>query len=576
MKKSEVCAIFRDMAEMMEILGEDVYRIRAYQRAARSIENTSADIMDLAARRELTKIPGVGRELAGKIEEILATGTLRKYEELKERVPPGLLEILRVPGLGPKTARVLHGELGIEGIAALEGLAREGRLKDLPGIKAKTEENILRGIALLRSAEERRPLGMVLPLGQLVVEALKEGAPVSRVSLAGSIRRCRETVGDIDILASSGDPEKVMDFFTRLPPVAEIITRGATRTSVRTKDGLQIDLRVVPDESYGAALCYFTGSKEHNIRVRELGVRSGLKVNEYGVFRGKKRVAGATEEEVFDALGLPFIPPEMREDRGEVEAGLEGRLPRLVELGEIKGDLHVHSKYSDGSASLREIADKARRMGLQWVAVCDHSRSLKVAGGLDPAALAKKKQEIEAFNAGSKDVKLLCGSEVEIGLDGGLDYPDEILAGLDVVIAAIHTGFRQSREIQTRRLIKATQSPYVHVIAHPTGRLIGERDGYAVDLEAVYKAAAETRTFLEINAWYKRLDLNDLECRKASETGVKFSIGSDAHLLNQMDFLALGTGVARRGWLTARQVINTLSHRELAVLLKGKRSLFPK
>jgi DNA polymerase (family 10) len=569
-KKSEVCAIFRDMAQMMEILGEDVYRIRAYQRAARSIEHTAADITVMAARRELTKIPGVGRELAGKIEEILATGTLRKYEELKEKVPPGLLEILRIPGLGPKTARVLYGELGIGGIAELERLAKEGRLKNLPGIKAKTEENIMRGIALLRCAGERRPLGTVLPFGQLVVDALKEGAPVSRVSLAGSIRRLKETVRDIDILASSDDPEKVIEFFIRLPPVAEIIARGETRASVRTKDGLQIDLRVVPEYSYGAALCYFTGSKEHNIRVRELGVRLGLKVNEYGVFSDKTRIAGETEEGVFAALGLPFIPPEMREDRGEVEAGLEGSLPRIVEFGEIKGDLHVHSEYSDGAASLSEIAAKARQMGLQWAAVCDHSQSLKVAGGLDAAALAKKKHEIVAFNAGSEDVKLLCGSEVEIGLDGSLDYPDEILAGLDVVVAAIHTGFRQGREVQTHRLVRAMRNPYVHVIAHPTGRLIGEREGYAVDLEAVYQVAAETRTVLEINAWYKRLDLSDVECRKASDKGVKFGIGSDAHLINQMDFLALGTGVARRGWLTARQMINTLSYRELTVFFKEK------
>lgn len=556
----------------MEILGEDAYRIRAYQRAAQNIENLAEDIAAIAARGELTRIPGIGKELARKIEEILSTGTLQKYEELKKKVPPGLVELLQVPGIGPKTAKMLYEELGIESLAQLERLAREGRLKGLPGIKAKTEENIRRGIELLRSVQERRPLGLVLPLARHIITLLRERAPVSRIDLAGSIRRYRETVGDVDILVASQAPEKVMDVFTSLPVVAEVIARGPTKSSIRTADGLQVDLRVVPEESYGAALCYFTGSKAHNIRVRELGVRRGLKINEYGVFRGEERVAGATEAEVFAAVGLPYIPPELREDRGEIEAALEGRLPLLVSLGEIKGDCHVHSKYSDGSASLEEIAAKARALGYEWVAVCDHSQSLKVAGGLDLAALAKKRAAIAAFNARSQDVKLLCGAEVEIGMDGRLDYPDEVLAELDFVVAAIHTGLRQSSEVQTRRLLSAINNPYVHVIAHPTGRLLGEREAYALDLEAIFKAAQATGTMLEINAYYKRLDLNDIHCRAAAEKGVKFAIGSDAHLLDQMDFLELGVGVARRGWLGPAQVINTLSYRELLAVLARKRN----
>lgn len=570
MKNSDVCAIFRQMAEIMEILGEDVYRIRAYQRAAQNIENLTEDIAAIAARGELTKIPGIGKELARKIEEILSTGTLQKYEELKKKVPPGLVELLQVPGVGPKTAKMLYEELGIESVAQLERLAREGRLKGLPGIQAKTEENILRGIGLLRSVQERRPLGLVLPVARHIVTLLRERAPVSRVSLAGSIRRYRETVGDVDILAVSREPEAVMDVFIGLPVVAEVIAHGPTKSSIRTADGLQVDLRVVPEESYGAALCYFTGSKAHNIRVRELGVRRGLKINEYGVFRGEERIAGATEEEVLAAVGLPYIPPEMREDRGEIEAALEGRLPRVVDLGEIKGDCHVHSKYSDGSASLEEIAAKARRLGYEWVVVCDHSQSLKVAGGLDLAALGKKRAAIAAFNTKSRDVKLLCGAEVEIGMDGRLDYPDEVLAELDFVVAAIHTGLRQSREVQTRRLLSAINNPYVHAIAHPTGRLLGEREAYAIDLEAIFKAAQATGTLLEINAYYRRLDLNDIHCRAAAEKGVKFAIGSDAHLLDQMDFLELGVGVARRGWLGPEQVINTLGYRELLMTLGRK------
>lgn len=571
MKNSDVCTVFRQMAEIMEILGEDAYRIRAYQRAAQNIENLPEDIAAVAARKDLTKIPGIGKEIARKIEEILATGTLQKYEELKKRVPAGLVELLQVPGIGPKTARMLYNELGIENVTVLERLAQEGRLKGLPGIKAKTEQNILHGISLMRSVQERRPLGLVLPLARHVIALLQERAPVSRVSTAGSIRRCRETVGDVDLLAASAEPEKVVDIFVGLPFVAEIIAHGPTKGSVRTSDGLQIDLRVVPEESFGAALCYFTGSKAHNIRVRELGVRLGLKINEYGVFRGEDRIAGATEEEVFASVGLPYIPPEMREDRGEIETGLDGRLPQVVTLADIKGDFHVHSKYSDGSASLEEIAEKARRLGLEWVAVCDHSQTLKVAGGLDATALEKKRAAIEAFNAHSPDVKLLCGTEVEIGVDGSLDYPDDVLTSLDVVVAAIHTAFRQDEGVQTRRLLSAINNPYVHAVAHPTGRLLGERAGYALDLEQVFEAAARTGTFLEINAYYKRLDLNDVAVRAAAEKGIRFVIGSDAHLLDQMEFLELGVGVARRGWLTRQQVINSLSYKELLKTLRQKR-----
>ncbi|RDV84180.1 DNA polymerase/3'-5' exonuclease PolX [Ammonifex thiophilus] len=571
MRNAEVCAIFREMAAIMEILGEDPYRIRAYQRAVQNIENLPEDIAVIAARGELTKIPGVGKELARKIEEILATGTLQKYEELKRKVPPGLVELLRVPGIGPKTAKLLYEKLGVKSLAELERLANEGKLKGLPGIGAKTEENIRRGIALLRAVEERRPLGLVLPLARTVANLLREKAPVERVELAGSIRRFKETVGDVDILAASTRPEEVIKVFTTLPLVAEVLAQGPTKASVRTGDGLQIDLRVVPPESYGAALCYFTGSKAHNIRVRELAVKKGLKVNEYGVFRGEERIAGATEEEVYAALGLPYIPPEIREDWGEIEAALEGRLPVLVELGDIKGDFHVHSKYSDGAATLEEIAAEARRLGLEWVAVCDHSPALKVAGGLDVPTLLKKKEAIERFNAQSPDVKLLCGAEVDILLDGRLDYPDEILAQLDVVVAAIHTGLRQSKEVQTKRLLAAIANPYVHAIAHPTGRLLGEREAYELDLEAIFTAAARTGTWLEINAYYKRLDLNDINARAAAARGVKLTIGTDAHLLEQMEFLELGVGVARRAWLTREQVINTLSYEELLARLRAKK-----
>ncbi|MGO0123256.1 DNA polymerase/3'-5' exonuclease PolX [Desulfothermobacter acidiphilus] len=571
MRNAEVCAIFRQLAAIMEILGEDPYRIRAYQRAVQNIENLPEDIADIAARGELTKIPGIGKELARKIEEILATGTLQKYEELKQKVPPGLVDILQVPGIGPKTAKLLHQQLGIKSLAELEQLAREGKLKGLPGIGAKTEENIRRGIALLRAVEERRPLGLVLPLARSVVDWLRQNTPAERVDVAGSIRRFKETVGDVDILAASRRPEAVINAFTGMPLVAEVLAQGPTKASVRTGDGLQIDLRVVSPESYGAALCYFTGSKAHNIRVRELAVRQGLKVNEYGVFRGEERIAGLTEEEVYVAVGLPYIPPEIREDWGEIEAALEGRLPELVKLSDIKGDFHVHSRYSDGASTLEEIADKARALGLQWVAVCDHSPSLKVAGGLDVPTLWKKREAVARLNAQSSGVKLLCGTEVDILADGTLDYADEVLAQLDVVVAAIHMGFKQSRQAQTQRLLAAIRNPHVHAIAHPTGRLLGEREPYELDLEQIFAEAARTGTWMEINAYYKRLDLNDVNARAAAAQGVRFVIGTDAHLLEQMEFMELGVGVARRAWLTREQVINTLSYDELIERLRAKK-----
>ncbi len=568
MKNKEVAEIFRKVAALLEIKGDNPYRIRAYQRAAQNIEALTVDVEELAARGKLERIPGIGKDLAQKIKEILETGTLQKYEELKREIPPELLKFLEIPGFGPKKAKIVYEKLGIKTIEELEKACLEHRLARLPGFGPKTEENILKGIKLLKQKRGRLPLGLVLPWAEELVSLLKKKSPVDRIDVAGSIRRRRETVKDIDILVTSKNPLKVMEIFVSLPMVEEVLLQGETKTSVRLKQGIQVDLRVVDPECYGAALAYFTGSKAHNIRIRELGVQRGLKINEYGIFKGQNRIGGREEEEVFAAVGLPWIPPELREDRGEIEAAQAGTLPRLVGYDEVLGDAHVHSKFSDGSASIEEIAAYARKLGLKWVGICDHSQGLKVAGGVPIEKIMEKKKAIEAFNKRSKDVKLLCGTEVDILADGKLDYPDEILKEFDLVIASIHSGFKQGEENLTQRIVAAMKNPFVHCIGHPTGRLLGEREPYPLDMERIISTAKETKTALEINAYYKRLDLNDIHARAAKEAGVKLLIGTDAHITDQMSYLHLGVAVARRGWCEKDDILNTLNYRQFKKYLK--------
>src|SRR4030066_658608 len=525
MKNQEIAKIFNDIADLLEIKGENPFRIRAYRRAAQNIEGFSKDVSE-TLKGELIKIPGIGQDLAGKIEEYVKTGRLQFYEDLKKEVPEGLSLLLSVPSLGPKTAKLLFEKLQVKNLETLERLAKEHKLIELPGIKEKTEENILKGIEMLKRGVERQPLGKVLPIANDIVKHLRQKARVKKLSIAGSIRRWKDTIKDIDILATSEDPRQVMSVFVHLPYVKDVLMQGPTKSSVIIHEGLQVDLRVVEEESFGAALAYFTGSKAHNIRLREMAVKAGLKIIEYGILRERddKKLGGKEEEDVYRILGLPYIPPEMREDTGEIEAALKGGLPRLVELKDIKGDLHGHSKWSEGNHDFEELTEEARKRGYEYIAITDHSKGLGIARGLTAEKLLNERKKIDALNKKLKGFRLLAGIEVDVRSDGQLDLPDDVLKKMDIVIASIHSGFKQSREQLTKRLVSAMKKPYVSVIAHPTGRLIGERDPYDIDIDEVFKTAKETGTAIEINAYPLRLHLSDVHVRMAKEKGIPLAI----------------------------------------------------
>jgi DNA polymerase (family 10) len=574
MINQEIARIFNEIADLLEIKGGNPFRIRAYRRAAQNIDGLPGDVARME-ERELLEIPGIGQDLAGKIRHYVSSGKMEGYEELKKEIPEGLGVLLTVPGLGPKTAQLLSSRLKIKNIGDLERLAREHRLSGLPGIKEKTEENILKGIEMMKRGKERLPLGRVLPMANELLSHLRKVAPVQELVIAGSLRRWKETIKDIDILATSGEPEKVMSAFVHLPMVKDTLLKGPTKSSVLITEGIQVDLRVVEKESFGAALAYFTGSKEHNIRLREMAVRAGLKINEYGIFResDNKKLGGEKEEDVYRLLGLPYIEPELREDRGEIEAALKGELPKLVELGDMKGDLHVHTKRSDGSHTLEELIKAARSRGYRYIAITDHTKGLGVARGLNENKIIEEANEIRAMNKKLRGFRLLAGAEVDIRSDYTLDLPDEVLKRLDFVVASVHSGFRQSREQLTKRLVSAVRNPYVSVIAHPTGRLIGERDAYEVDLDRVFREAKEAGKAIEINAYPLRLDINDVQAKRAKEIGIPIIISTDTHVLNQFDFMAYGVSIGRRGWLEKSDVINTMGTENLLKWIKKSRAL---
>ena len=557
-----LAGMFSRMADILEFRGENAFKVNAYRKAARTLEDLAESVA--VARREdrLRDIPGIGDALASKISEFLDTGRIAKYDEVSSSVPDGLMDLLRIPGLGPKTLALLHKSLSVENLADLKAALQDGSLARLPGLGEKKADNIRRGIELIERHSGRIPLGEALPVAESVMEALLSVARNhpglrirrERMSYAGSLRRMCETIGDIDILVESDNGGGVVGAFAGLPVVSRVLAQGDTKASVVAEGGLQIDLRVVPEGSFGAALQYFTGSKAHNVALREIGRKLGFKINEYGIFRKGKRIGGRTEEELYRAVGMPWIPPELREDRGEIEAAASGALPRLVEARHIKGDLHVHTEWSDGTADILTMAKKAESLGYEYVAVCDHSASVTYAGGLSPARLAEQVREIRRINRKMNSCRILAGTEVDVRADGSLDYPDDLLRTLDFAVASVHSGFKNR---VTERLIAAAKNPLVTVLGHPTGRLIGEREGYEVETDAVMKACAESGTAMEINAHYLRLDLNDVLARRAREMGVRLSLGTDAHHPDQMDMMRYGLAVARRAWLGKRDVLNS-------------------
>ena len=566
---SEVASMFDHVADLLEIEGANRFRVRAYRNAANTIRDQGRNVADMLRDGEdLSELPSIGKDLAGKIKEIVETGHLALLDEIAKEIPEALVQVTAIPGIGPKRARALYESLDIRSLDDLTKAADEGKIARISGFGPKTQAKIRDELAKGDITEHRIRLAIAEDFAEPLLDYVQKIDGVAKAEIGGSFRRRKETVGDLDILAAAEDGKHVIDRFVEYDEVAEIVSKGNTRSTVRLRSGLQVDLRVVPDASFGAALHYFTGSKAHNIACRRRAIERDLKLNEYGVFDGKRRVAGATEEEVYDSIGLPWIAPVLREDRGEIEAAEKGALPNLVTQDDIRGDLHCHTTASDGKNSIREMAEAARDRGHEYIAISDHSRSQTVAGGLDEQALAKQIYEIDRINEELDGIRVLKSSEVDILEDGTLDYADGVLKKLDLVVAAIHSKFELDEEAQTERMVRAMENRHVNIIAHPTGRLIGERRAYAVNMERVIEAAAKHGCFLELNAHPLRLDLNDVHCRMAKEAGVRISIGTDAHSTGGLGNIRFGVDQARRGWLEPDDVLNTRSWKLLSGSLR--------
>lgn len=550
------------------------FKPQAYERAARLIESLEDDLEEIykkSAVKGLMEIEGIGQGLAEKIEEFIKTGKIKEYEKLKEECPVDLEALTAIEGVGPKMIKVLYEKLGVKNLHDLEKAAKAHKVQKLPRFGLKTEENILTGIEFAKGSHGRFLLGFIVPLVHKIEKRLRDLDFVQEAVAAGSVRRMKETIGDADILVISSQPKKVMDFFCAMPEVEKVIARGDTKSSVRLDLGLDADVRVVTRQSFGAALQYFTGNKDHNIELRKIAIDKKYKLNEYGVFRGKKQMAGKTEQEVYKILDLEWMEPELRENTGEIEAAQSGKLPKLVDYKDIKGDLQMHSEWSDGAHSIKEMAEKAEELGHEYVAITDHTGELRIAGGMDEEEILKYFVQIDEVDKALKGIRILKGLETNIRKDGSIDISDKILAKADIVLASVHSNFKMSREQMTKRLCRAMANPHVDIIAHPTARVIQGRHGYDVDFDELFACAKKTGTVLEINSYPDRLDLSDVNIKRAIQSGVKLSLGTDSHAKTQLSNIELGIAQARRGWAEKKDIINTMSYDELIKFLKRKR-----
>ena len=576
-KNEELSKIFEKIADILEFLGDNPYRVSSYRRASALISELPEDIEELYKRGKLSKLPGIGPSTLLKIEEFLKTGTVKKYEDLRKKVPEDLLELMDAPGVGPKTLKLAYDKFGIRSKEEFIKALNDGRLAKLPGFGPKKVQNILKGIELWRSTQERIPLIEAYTLAQEVLEYMKREESIENISIAGSLRRMKETIGDIDILVSAPKERwtKVHEHFVKYPEIKKVLAKGETKSSVVLKNGRQVDLRTVEARSWGAALQYFTGSKEHNIRVRDIAKEKGLKINEYGVFKAEtgERLGGKSEEEVYELVGMRWIPPEIRENWGEIELALEGKLPKLVELSQIRGDFHMHTDWSDGVNTLEEMVESAVELGYEYIVIGDHSQSARVANGLTPQRYEEQWKLIEELNReyNPKGFYILKGCEVDILQNGELDLPDSLLEGFDFVVASIHMGLQQDN---TLRILKAMENPYVNLIGHPTGKSYGQRESYPLDMDKVIETAKETGTALEINTF--RVDLSPDNVRACMREGTMVAVVTDAHASSHLSFMKVGVGIARRGWAVPGLVLNTRGLEEVKEFVKRKRALLTK
>jgi DNA polymerase (family 10) len=573
MTNQQLADIFRKIADLLEIKGENIYKILAYRKASDSLNNLGQDVNEIQKQGKLTEVDGVGKAIAEKIDELLTTGHLGFLDKLEAEVPPSLAELLQVPDLGPKKVALFWKQLGVTKLSELESTARAGKLRTLPGMGEKSEAKIIAGIEALGRRTDRIPLGRAWPFAEELVDYLRKAPGVKEVELGGSLRRMRATVGDIDILAAAKDSSAVMDSFVKRKDVVRVLGKGGTKASVEFTRGLRAQLWVHPPEHWGTALVYATGSKDHNVRLREYALKKGYSLSEHSLTREDgSEVTCEREEQVYQALGLPWIPPELREDRGEVQAAIKGKLPDIIQLKDIKAELHSHSTWSDGKLSIKEMAVAAMKRGYKLLAITDHTNSLGITQGMNPEDVREQRNEIAEISKELADgICIIQGAEVEIKSDGSLDYADEVLAELDIVIASLHSSLRQPREKITERLIRAMHNPHVDIIGHPSGRLLPDREGADLDMDAVLKAAVDTGVALEINAHPARLDLDDIHAKRATEMGIKLSINTDAHSDADMDLMHFGVSTARRGWVEAEGVINTWDTSQLLEWLKNRR-----